>query len=255
MNIKINRPICFFDIEATGTNIVKDRIIEISFLKIYPNNNKEEKTWLLYPGISIPANVTAMHGISNDDVANKPTFKMIAGDIYKIIENSDLAGYNCNNFDIPLLAEELLRAGFNFNISKHNSIDVKVIFHKMEPRSLTAAYKYYCNKELIEAHRSKYDVLATYEVFKVQLNRYKNIKKDVKNISEFSSYEKKADLAGFIKIDESGNEIFNFGKYKGEKIFEVFEKNPGYYGWIQNTNLPIYTKKIFSKIRLKKKLY
>lgn len=253
MNIQFHRPICFFDIEATGTNIVKDRIIEISFLKIYPNNNKKEKTWLLYPEIPIPPEVTAMHGISDNDVINKPTFKMIAGDVYKIIENSDLAGYNCNNFDIPLLAEELLRAGFNFNLKKHNSIDVKVIFHKMEPRTLTAAYKYYCNKELIGAHKSMCDILATYEIFKVQLDKY-NLKKDIKYISEFSSYQKKGDLAGFIQIDASGNELFNFGKYKGEKIIEVFQKNPGYYRWIQNANLPIYTKKIFSIIRLQKKI-
>lgn len=249
MNIELYRPICFFDIEATGINIVQDRIIEISFLKIYPNQDKEEKTWRVYPEMPIPPYTTAMHGITDKDVINQPTFQMIAGDINKMIENSDLAGYNSNNFDIPLLAEELLRAGFNFNLEKHNSIDVQVIFHKMEPRTLTAAYKYYCNKELLNKHKSKFDVLATYEIFKVQLNKYKYLKKDIKNLSTFSSYQKKVDLVGLIKFDESGNEVFNFGKYKGKKIIEIFKKHPYYYKWIQNTNLPIYTKKIFSKLQ------
>lgn len=252
MNLHIYRPICFFDIESTGINITKDRIIEISFLKLYPNNNKKEKTWLVNPGIPIPLKSTKIHGIQNSDVVNKPLFKTIAREIYEMIKKTDLIGYNSNRFDVPLLAEELLRAGFYFDLNDHKIIDVQVIFHKMEPRNLTAAYKYYCNKKIDKAHSSMNDVLATYEIFKMQLKKY-DIKKDVESLNKFSTYKKIVDLAGFIGVDEAGDEIFTFGKYKGEKINEVFKKNPGYYGWIQNSDFPMYTKKIIKNINTKRK--
>ncbi|WP_185871737.1 3'-5' exonuclease [Blattabacterium cuenoti] len=252
MKLKLHRPICFFDIEATGINIGKDRIIEISILKIFPNENKEDKTWLIYPGIPIPPQSTAIHGIKDEDVKGKLKFKDIASSIFKMIENTDLAGYNSNRFDIPILAEEMLRAGMSFDIKKYKTIDVQVIFHKMEPRTLSAAYKYYCNKELMKAHSSKADTFATYEILLSQLEKYNNLKKDVKSLNQFSHQKKIADLAGFVRIDEEGNEIFNFGKYKGEKVFEIFEKDPNYYGWIQNSDFPLYTKKILTGIKLKK---
>ncbi|WP_238785666.1 3'-5' exonuclease [Blattabacterium cuenoti] len=252
MKLILHRPICFFDIEATGINIGKDRIIEISILKIFPNGNKEDKTWLIYPEMPIPSQSTAIHGIKDEDVIGKPIFKDIALFIFRMIENSDLAGYNSNRFDIPILAEEMLRAGISFDIKKYKTIDVQVIFHKMEPRTLSAAYKYYCNKELIKAHSSKADVIATYEVLLSQLDKYKNLKKDVKSLNQFSYQKNIADLAGFIKIDDNKNEIFNFGKYKGEKVIDIFEKDPGYYNWIQNSEFPLYTKKIFTEVKLRK---
>ncbi|WP_341656476.1 3'-5' exonuclease [Blattabacterium cuenoti] len=252
MKLKLHRPICFFDIEATGINIGKDRIIEISILKIFPQENKEERTWLIYPEIPIPPQSTAIHGIKDEDVAGKLKFKDVASSIFKMIENTDLAGYNSNRFDIPILAEEMLRAGMSFDIKKYKTIDVQVIFHKMEPRTLSAAYKYYCSKELMKAHSSKADTFATYEILLAQLEKYKNLKKDIKSLNQFSHQKNIADLAGFVKIDEQGNEIFNFGKYKGEKVLEIFERFPNYYGWIQNSDFPLYTKKVFTEIKLKK---
>ncbi|WP_185882497.1 3'-5' exonuclease [Blattabacterium cuenoti] len=251
MQLKINRPICFFDIEATGINIGKDRIIEISILKIFPNENQEDKTWLIFPEIPIPPESTAIHGIKDEDVKGKLTFKEIATSIFNMIDNTDLAGYNSNRFDIPILAEEMLRAGISFDIKKHKTIDVQVIFHKMEPRTLSAAYQYYCNKNLKKAHSSKADTFATYEILLAQLEKYKNLKQDVNSLNVFSNHNKIADLAGFVKIDSYGNEIFNFGKYKGQKVIDIFEKDPKYYTWIQNSNFPLYTKKIFTKIKFK----
>ncbi len=252
MKLILNRPICFFDIESTGINISKDRIIEISILKIFPDDNKEKKTWLISPGIPIPVKSTAIHGIKDEDVVNKPKFREVAHTIFKMIENTDLAGYNSNRFDIPLLAEEMLRSGISFDIKKHKTIDVQVIYHKMEPRTLSAAYKYYCNKKLTKAHSSKNDTLATYRILLSQVEKYSVLKGDVKSLNQFSHQKNILDLAGFIKKDEDGKEIFNFGKYKDKNIFDIFDKDPNYYKWIQKSDFPIYTKKIFTKIKLKK---
>ncbi|AWU39461.1 DNA polymerase III subunit epsilon [Blattabacterium punctulatus CPU2] len=252
MKLQLNRPICFFDIESTGINIGKDRIIEISILKIFPNGKQEDKTWLIFPEMPIPPKSTAIHGIKDEDVEGKLPFKNVAIPILKMIENTDLAGYNSNRFDIPILVEEMLRAGISFDIKKHNTIDVQVIFHKMEPRNLSAAYKYYCKKDLVKAHSSKADTFATYEILLAQLEKYKDLKKDVKSLNKFSYQKNIADLAGFIKIDENGDEIFNFGKYKGEKIFKIFEKDTNYYDWIQNSDFPLYTKKVLTSIKLRK---
>ncbi|WP_185859991.1 3'-5' exonuclease [Blattabacterium cuenoti] len=252
MKLRLYRPICFFDIEATGINIGKDRIIEISILKIFPNGNQEDKTWIIFPERPIPPQSTAIHGIKDEDVAGKLPFKDVAIHIFRMIENTDLAGYNSNRFDIPILVEEMLRAGIPFDIKKHKTIDVQVIFHKMEPRTLSAAYKYYCKKNLIKAHSSKADTFATYEILLAQLEKYQDLKQDVKSLNQFSHQKNLADLAGFVKIDEEGNEIFNFGKYKGEKVHEIFEKDPNYYGWIQNSDFPLYTKKILTGVKLRK---
>ncbi|MDR1805060.1 MAG: 3'-5' exonuclease [Flavobacteriales bacterium] len=251
MKLQLHRPICFFDIEATGINICKDRIIEISILKVYPNGNHKDQTWLIFPEIPIPPQSTAIHGIKDEDVAGKLPFKEVAIHIFKMIENTDLAGYNSNRFDIPILVEEMLRAGISFDIKKHRTIDVQVIFHKMEPRNLSAAYKYYCKKDLMKAHSSKEDTFATYEILLAQLEKYESLKKDVQSLNQFSHQKNIADLAGFIKIDEEGNEIFNFGKYKGEKVFEIFEKYPNYYNWIQNSDFPLYTKKILTNVKFR----
>lgn len=248
--LKLHKPLCFFDLETTGINVGKDRIVEISVLKVFPNGNKESKTLRVNPEIPISPEATAIHGISNEDVANEPTFKEIAPTIWEMIKDSDIAGYNSNRFDVPLLAEEFLRAGIDLDLDKHRLVDVQVIFFKKEPRDLSAAYKFYCDKTLENAHSAAADVEATYEILKAQLEKYEDLENDIKFLSEYTSQRKTADLAGMIGIDDNGNEVFNFGKYKGQAVREVFQKDQGYYGWIQNADFPLYTKKVFTKIRL-----
>jgi len=248
--LKLHKPLCFFDLETTGINVGKDRIVEISVLKVFPNGNKESKTLRVNPEIPISPEATAIHGISNEDVANEPTFKEIAPMIWEMIKDSDIAGYNSNRFDVPLLAEEFLRAGIDLDLDKHRLVDVQVIFFKKEPRDLSAAYKFYCDKTLENAHSAAADVEATYEILKAQLEKYEDLENDIKFLSEYTSQRKTADLAGMIGIDDNGNEVFNFGKYKGQAVREVFQKDQGYYGWIQNADFPLYTKKVFTKIRL-----
>ena len=250
MSLNLHKPLCFFDLETTGINVGKDRIVEISVLKVYPNGNKESKTLRVNPGIPIPVEASSVHGITDEDVANEPSFKEIAPQIWEMMKDSDIAGYNSNRFDVPLLAEEFLRNGFDFDLEKHRLVDVQVIFFKKEPRDLTAAYQFYCGKTMQNAHSAEADVEATYEIFKAQLERYDDLENDIKFLSEYTSQRKTADLAGMIGIDEKGNEIFNFGKYKGQSVKEVFEKDMGYYGWIQNADFPLYTKKVLTKIRL-----
>lgn len=250
MSLNLHKPLCFFDLETTGINVGKDRIVEISVLKVFPNGNKESKTLRVNPGIPIPAEASSVHGITDEDVANEPSFKEIAPQIWEMMKDSDIAGYNSNRFDVPLLAEEFLRNGFDFDLEKHRLVDVQVIFFKKEPRDLSAAYKFYCDKTMQNAHSAEADVEATYEIFKAQIERYEDLENDIKFLSEYTSQRKTADLAGMIGIDEKGNEIFNFGKYKGQSVKEVFEKDMGYYGWIQNADFPLYTKKILTKIRL-----
>ncbi|TWP29840.1 3'-5' exonuclease [Apibacter muscae] len=254
MNLKLHKPLCFFDLETTGVSISKDRIVEISILKVNPNHSEESKTWRINPQIPIPKACSLIHGIYDKDVADAPIFKDIAPHILEMIKDSDLAGYNSNRFDIPLLAEELLRNGFEFDIHKHRTIDVQVIFHKMEQRTLSAAYKFYCNKELINAHTAAADTLATYEVLKAQVEKYDAIDNDVKFLHAFTTQNKYADLAGFIGLDKNDEEIFNFGKYKGKKLTEVFLTDVGYYSWLMNADFPLYSKKIFTKVKLKNAL-
>ncbi len=250
MELKLTRPICFFDLETTGINVAKDRIVEISILKVYPNGNKESKTWLVNPEIQIPDEVIAIHGISNEKVANEPTFKMLSKEIYNLIKDSDLGGFNSDRFDIPLLAEEMLRADIDFDMKNMVSVDVQTIFHKMEKRTLEAAYKFYCNKELVDAHSAEADTIATYEVLLSQLDRYPELENSVKKLAEFSTHKKTVDFAGFIVLDEDQEEIFSFGKHKGRKVLEVLDKEPGYFGWILNADFPLYTKKVLTQIKL-----
>ncbi|NEV93874.1 3'-5' exonuclease [Psychroflexus sp. YR1-1] len=252
MELKLTRPICFFDLETTGTNISKDRIVEISILKVFENNNKESYTWKVNPGIPIPKETTAIHGISDEDVADEPKFEELAPKINAMIKGCDLAGYNSNRFDIPLLAEEMLRVGLDFDLKKVNAVDVQTIFHKKEKRTLEAAYKFYCDKDLTDAHSAEADTNATYEVLKSQLDRYPDLENDTKWLSAYSAHKKFADLAGFIILNKKDEEVFGFGKFRGKKVEEVLEKEPGYFGWIQNSDFPLYTKKVLTAIKLRK---
>tara|TARA_B100000242_G_scaffold294034_1_gene274318 strand:+ start:8 stop:778 length:771 start_codon:yes stop_codon:yes gene_type:complete len=252
MNLKISKPLCFFDLETTGINVSSDRIVEISVLKIYPNGNKESRTWLVNPGIKIPQEAINVHGISNEMVVNEPNFSEIAHEVKSMINNCDLAGYNSDKFDIPLLAEELLRADIDFDIDNIHTIDVQNIFHKMEQRTLAAAYKYYCGKILDNAHSSKVDTLATYEVLESQLKKYSELENDVKFLSNFSKRGKNVDPAGFIKLNENEIPCFSFGKHKGKSVEYVMQNEPGYFGWILNADFPMYTKKVLTKLRLEK---
>lgn len=253
MNLKLYKPLCIFDLETTGTNVAKDRIVEICILKVNPDASRESKTWLVNPEMPIPKETTALHGISDEDVKDAPKFKEIAPKIMEMIAGSDLGGFNSNRFDVPLLAEELLRAGIDFDLSKFKLVDAQTIFHKMEPRNLTAAYKFYCKKDLENAHSAEADVLATFEVLDAQVVHYEELPNDIAALSEFSFHTKFADLAGMIHFDEEQQEIFAFGKYKGQRVKEVFQKDLGYYGWIQSADFPLYTKKILTGIQLRSK--
>lgn len=251
MELNLKNPLIFFDLETTGIDISKDRIVELSYQKINLQGNEKIKTILINPGIPIPPQATEIHGIKDEDVKDAPLFSEIAKNLAKEIEGCDLAGYNSNKFDIPLLAEEFLRAGVDIDLKRKKMIDVQVIFHKMEQRTLAAAYKFYCGKELTEAHSSKADTQATYEILKAQLDHYPELENDVEVLAEFSSYNQNVDFAGRIIYDENKNEVFNFGKYKGMKVEDVFKKDPAYYSWIQNNDFPLYTKKVLTAIKLK----
>jgi DNA polymerase-3 subunit epsilon len=249
MELNLTKPIVFFDLETTGINIASDRIVEISILKVFPNGTQESKTWLVNPEIEIPANVTAVHGITNEKVVNEPTFKELAETVYKMIGDADLAGFNSNRFDIPLLAEEFLRAGIDFDMENRKAVDVQVIFHKKEQRTLSAGYKFYCGKDLEDAHSAEADTLATYEILKAQLDKYDDIENSVDALSEYSAHTKRADFAGFILFDDEKKEIFSFGKYKGRRVEDVLKENPGYNSWIQQADFPLYTKKVLRLIK------
>jgi len=251
MKLALKNPIVFFDLETTGTNIVSDRIVEIAYLKIFPNGNEESKRYLVNPEMPIPQEVTAIHGISDEDVKNEPVFKELAKIIAKDIEGCDLAGYNSVRFDLPLLAEEFLRANVDIDLAKRKMIDVQVIFHKMEQRTLSAAYKFYCNSELTNAHTAEADTRATYEVLKAQLDRYDNLKNDVAFLADFSAQHKNADLAGRIIFNDKNEEVFNFGKYKGRRVEDVLNEDMGYYGWIMNGDFSLYTKKVLTEVKLR----
>ncbi|RRO22147.1 3'-5' exonuclease [Flavobacteriaceae bacterium 14752] len=252
MDLNLSKPLCFFDLETTGTNIAKDRIVEISILKVFPNQNKESITLRINPEMPIPKEVSEIHGIYDKDVENEPMFKELATKIYNFIKDSDLAGYNSNRFDIPLLAEEMLRAEVDFDMKNAVKIDVQTIFHKKEKRTLEAAYKFYCDKDLTDAHSAEADTNATYEVLKSQLDRYEDLENNTKWLSEFSAHKKFADFAGMVQYNKDGEEVFGFGKHKGKKVEDVLDREPGYYNWIQNADFPLYTKKVLTAIKLRK---
>ena len=250
--LNLSRPICFFDLETTGINVSKDRIVEIAILKVFPSGEKESKTWLVNPEMPIPQESSDIHGITDEDVANQPAFKEVAPQIVQMLEGCDIAGFNSNRFDIPVLAEELLRCGQDLDLKKCRPVDVQVIFHKMEPRNLSAAYKFYCDKDLVNAHSAEADTLATYEILKAQIEKYDELENDLSFLSDFSQHYENADFAGMIGFDEAGKEIFKFGKYKNQRVEDVLEKDSGYFGWLQNADFPLYTKKVFTAIQLRR---
>lgn len=249
MKLKLKKPIVFFDLETTGINIGTDKIVEISILKVFPNGNKESKTWLVNPEVEIPKEASDIHGITNEQVVTEPTFKELAPKVSELIADCDLAGFNSNRFDIPLLAEELMRAGIDFNMDDRKAIDVQVIFHKKEQRTLGAGYQFYCGKELEGAHGAEADTNATYEILLAQLEKYDDIGTSVDDLSEYSTHGKRADFAGFILFNDDDQEVFSFGKYKGRTVEEVFKENPGYNAWMQNADFPLFTKKVLREIK------
>ncbi len=252
MELNLKKPIVFFDLETTGIDVANDRIVEISLLKINSDGTEETKTMRINPEMPIPAQATEIHGISDEDVKNEPTFNVVAKDVARFIEGCDLGGYNSNKFDVPLLAEEFLRVGVDVDLKKHRLVDVQVIFHKMEQRTLSAAYKFYCQKNLDDAHSAEADTKATYEIFKAQIDRYDELNNDMEELSKFSSHNKNADFAGRIVYNDKGEETFNFGKYKGQTVESVLEKDQGYFSWMLNSDFPLYTKKVLTAIKLRK---
>jgi DNA polymerase-3 subunit epsilon len=252
MKLNLKNPIVFFDLETTGTNITSDRIVEICYIKVYPNGNEESKTMRINPERHIPEEASAVHGIYDADVAQCPTFREVAQSIANDIEGCDLAGFNSNRFDIPVLAEEFLRAGLDVDLAKRKFVDVQVIYHKLEQRTLSAAYKFYCGANLEDAHSALADTRATYEVLQAQLDRYPDVlKNDVSFLSDYSSFTRNADFAGRIVYDDQQREVFNFGKYKGRLVEDVLINDPGYYSWIMNGDFALHTKNVLTKIRLR----
>lgn len=251
MNLNLKNPIAFIDLETTGINVAKDRIVEICIVKVHPNGDEEVKTLRVNPGMPIPAQSSAIHGIMDEDVKDEPSFKELGKIIAKHLEGCDLAGYNSNRFDFPLLAEEFLRADIDFDMKKRKFVDVQTIFHKMEQRTLVAAYKFYCNKELEGAHGAEADTKATYEVLKSQLDKYDILENDIDYLAKYSTQNNTVDFAGFIILDENNVETFNFGKNKGVPVEKVLADQPGYYGWVMNSDFPLYTKKVLTEIKLR----
>ena len=249
MELKLTKPICFFDLETTGIDISKDRIVEISVLKVFPNGTKESKTWLVNPEMPIPPQTTAVHGITNEKVANEPTFKELATTIHNMVKDSDLAGFNSDRFDIPLLAEELLRAGVDFDMKNRVSVDIQTIFHKMEERTLGAAYKFYCGKQIENAHNALYDTLATLEVLQAQTEKYTDLGNNIAGLAKFSTVgnQQNADFAGRLSFDDNQEVCYNFGKHKGKTVAHVLKLEPGYYGWMLEADFPLNTKQVLRK--------
>ena len=238
MGLELQRPLCFFDLETTGVNVV--------------NGNKEGKTWLVNPEMPIPKGASDVHGITDDKVKDAPNFKALSTKIYAFMKDCDWAGFNSDRFDIPLIAEEFMRAEVDFDLKNHKTIDVQTIFHKMEQRTLSAAFKFYCDKELINAHSAMADTDATYEVLLAQVDRYEELENNLDFLSEFSTRKRSLDVAGFIVLNKEDQACFSFGKHKGKTVDEVLEKEPGYFGWLLNADFPLYTKKVLTALRLSK---
>jgi DNA polymerase-3 subunit epsilon len=251
LELKLKRPIVFIDLETTGINVSNDRIVEISLLKISTNGKEQWMTTRVNPEMPIPPKSTVIHGISDSDVADSPTFKEIAKNVASFIEGCDLAGYNAVKFDIPVLAEEFLRTNIDFNFNKRRYVDPQVIFYKKEQRTLSAAYQFYCKKDLENAHSAKADTAATYEVLKAQLDMYADLDNDIEKLAQFSAFNNNVDFAGRIIFDENGVEIFNFGRYKGKPVEQVFRDDPSYYSWMMNGDFPLYTKRVLTEIKLR----
>lgn len=261
MKLNLKRPLAFFDLETTGVNVASDRIVEISILKAMPDGTEDIKTLRINPGIPIPLESSLIHGIYDEDIRHERTFKQAGEELARFLDDCDLAGYNSNRFDIPVLMEEFLRAGIDFDIDKRRFVDVQNIFHQMEQRTLKAAYKFYCGKDIENAHSAEADIKATYEVLKAQIERYENqewenkkseISKPVQNnieaLHEFTNLNKPVDFAARMVYNEDGVEVINFGKHKGRPVEDVFQSEPSYYNWMMNGDFPLYTKRCLEKI-------
>lgn len=251
MKLNLKNPIIFFDLETTGLDIANDRIIEIAYIKVYPNGNEESFTYRINPERPIPAESTAVHGITDEDVKDCPTFKQMANKIAADFKGCDLAGYNSARFDLPMLAEEFLRADVDIDLSTRKMIDVQTIFHKKEQRTLSAAYKFYCQQDLVDAHAAMADTQATYEILQSQLDRYPDLQNDMAFLADYTCTSKNVDFAGRIVYNDKGVEVINFGKYKGQPVVDVLKNDPGYYGWILQADFPLTTKQAFTRLRLK----
>lgn len=251
MELNLRKPLVVLDLETTGVSIASDRIVEFSALKVSPGGAEEWLTLRLNPGIPISPEATRVHGITDADVANEPHFKDVARRIAAFLEGCDLAGFNSMKFDIPILCEEFLRVNVDFNPARHRYVDVQVIFHKKEQRTLSAAYKFYCDRDLENAHSSKADTAATYEILKAQLDRYPDLENDIDRLSSFSAFNNNADLAGRIVFNEQGQEVFNFGKHKGKPVEQVFREEPSYYSWMMNGDFPLNTKQVITAIKVR----
>ena len=251
MKLNLKNPIIFFDLETTGLDIANDRIIEIAYIKVYPNGDEESFTYRINPERPIPAESTAVHGITDEDVKDCPTFKQMASKIATDFKGCDLAGYNSARFDLPMLAEEFLRADVDIDLSTRKMIDVQTIFHKKEQRTLSAAYKFYCQQDLVDAHAAMADTKATYEILQSQLDRYPDLQNDMAFLADYTCTSKNVDFAGRIVYNDKGVEVINFGKYKGQPVVDVLKNDPGYYGWILQADFPLTTKQAFTRLRLK----
>ena len=252
MKLNLNRPIVFFDLETTGIDIVNDRIVEICLLKVFPNGNEESKVMRINPTVHIPEEASAVHGIFDEDVANCPTFKEVAADVWDFFKGCDIGGFNSNRFDIPMLVEEFLRAGINADLHHCLCIDVQNIYHKLERRTLVAAYKFYCHKDLENAHSALADTQATYEVLCAQLDHYPDVlKNDADFLAEYSKTNRNLDYAGRIVLDDNDTPVFNFGKYRGMSVSEVLRRDPGYYSWMMQGDFALNTKQVLNEIAVK----
>jgi DNA polymerase-3 subunit epsilon len=248
MNATLKNSLCVFDLETTGLQVTKDRIVQIAALKIHPDGKQEELNFVVNPEMKIPQEVIDIHGITNEKAIKAPTFAELAEEIKSFFGDADLAGYNSNKFDIPVLAEEFLRVGVEFDLTQRDFIDVQNIFHKMEQRTLVAAYKFYCQKDLKNAHDAMHDTKATWEVLEKQIEKYR-LQSDVKSLAELSraGNHKVLDMAGRIAINGKGEVIYNFGKHKSKTIEAVAKTEPGYYGWMLEADFPLYTKSVLRK--------
>ncbi|MDE6298234.1 MAG: 3'-5' exonuclease [Muribaculaceae bacterium] len=253
MKLNLKRPLIFFDLETTGTNITHDRIVELSYIKVYPDGSDERKTRRLNPEMHIPEESSAIHGIYDKDVAGEPTFRQIAKSLLEIFEGCDIAGYNSNKFDVPVLMEEFGRCGINFDVNGRSFVDVQNIFHKKEQRTLVAAYKFYCGGDLENAHSALADTEATYKVLLGQLERYDDLENDVEALAKFSTMGRNVDLAARIVLNDKDEPVFNFGKHKGRTVKEVLRREPSFYDWVMQGDFPKNTKDVLTQLKFKYK--
>jgi DNA polymerase-3 subunit epsilon len=253
LNLHLTRPLIVFDLETTGISISNDRIVEIACIKVHPDGREETRLERINPGMPIPKEVTAIHGITDEDVADKPKFEALARELATFMQGCDFAGFNSNKFDFPLLVEEFLRAGVDFDVENRKFIDAQRIFHMMEPRNLSAAYRFYCDKNLENAHSAEADTRATWEIIQSQITRYPQLKNTLDELGKVSGQNNLVDLAGRMIYNAEGKEVFNFGKHRGKSVEEVFKKEPGYYQWMMDNDFSLDTKRRLTKIKLRMK--